>query len=232
MTLRAILVLVLTVAFAAAPAFVPFDGFDPNRYPIPQVNPPVQPAGYAFGIWGLIYAWLAAMALWGVWKHADDPAWDGTRPGLILSLAAGVPWLSVAQVSPVWSTLLIWVMLAGALWALVRAPHGQEWVLGGPIGLYAGWLTAASCVALGLFLAGWGVPPFGETGWAIVCLVIALSITLAVQRMRYSLTLSIAVVWALVGVVVANGSTIVGLCAGAGAVGLALLTLFKRFRIA
>ena len=54
--LKSILVALAALAFAASPLLVPgFGGFDPNRFPVPQENPPVQPAGYAFAIWGLIY---------------------------------------------------------------------------------------------------------------------------------------------------------------------------------
>ena len=51
--LTAALTLILSVAFAASPFLVPgFGGFDPNQFPVPQINPSMQPAGYAFSIWG------------------------------------------------------------------------------------------------------------------------------------------------------------------------------------
>ena len=44
--LSAILVLVLTGTFLASPLFTsPFAGFRADQLPIPQINPPVQPAG-------------------------------------------------------------------------------------------------------------------------------------------------------------------------------------------
>ena len=62
----AILCLLLSIAFAASPLLTPgFGGFDADQFPIPQDNPPVQPAGYAFAIWGLIYAWLILGLGWG-----------------------------------------------------------------------------------------------------------------------------------------------------------------------
>lgn len=61
------LILILTIAFAVSPAFTtPFSGFSVHQLPIPQIDPPIQPAGYAFSIWGLIYSWLIVSAVFGV----------------------------------------------------------------------------------------------------------------------------------------------------------------------
>lgn len=228
MTLRAFFVFALTLAFLVTPFLVPFDGFNPDLYPVPQVTPPVLPAGYAFSLWGVIYLWLAAMASIGLWRHREDAAWDATRTGYIISMSAGVPWLSVAEVSPFWATLMIWVMLGGAIWALVKAPHTSEWTLGGPLGLYAGWLTAASCVALGLTGAGWGVGGLSDVTWALIALCLALCIALAVLWRRPGLTYGLAVIWALIAVMVRNefaGS--VTLLAGAGAVVVLVWTVLQ-----
>ena len=62
----AILVLIAAIAFALSPVIFPgFAGYDADLFPIPQENPPVQPAGWAFSIWGLIYLWLILGALEG-----------------------------------------------------------------------------------------------------------------------------------------------------------------------
>ena len=57
--LTAFAVLAAAIAFALSPlASSGFAGFSADQFPILQDNPPVQPAGYAFSIWGVIYAWL------------------------------------------------------------------------------------------------------------------------------------------------------------------------------
>ena len=71
----AYLTLLLTATFVLSPLVTnPFSGFRADQLPIPQIEPPVQPAGYAFAIWGLIYSWLAISALFGVAKRAEDDA--------------------------------------------------------------------------------------------------------------------------------------------------------------
>ena len=50
---KAVLVLVACIAFVLSPFLAqPFTGFDPAQMPLAVDKPPIQPAGYAFSIWG------------------------------------------------------------------------------------------------------------------------------------------------------------------------------------
>ncbi|MDX1822672.1 MAG: TspO/MBR family protein [Alphaproteobacteria bacterium] len=199
-----LLVLLAALAFALSPLVSSgFNGFAPDQFPVPQDNPPVQPAGYAFAIWGVIYLWLIAGAVYGVWDRATDPDWEPMRPALIVSLVIGAGWIPVAQLSPLWATVLIWAMLMTAVLALLRAGQADHLWLRAPIALYAGWLTAASSVALGLILAGYGYVDAQVAAYGGITL--ALVIALLVQALRPDApAYPAAVIWALVGVLVAN----------------------------
>lgn len=218
------LTLILTATFVVSPAFTdPFMGFTADQLPNPQINPPVQPAGYAFAIWGLIYGWLVVSAVFGVWKRADSPNWDHVRAPLIVSLAVGTPWLAIANVSAIWATVTIFIMAGAAILALIRAPKMDRWWLQAPVGIYAGWLTAASFVSLGSTAAGYGIV-LGSLGWAYLAIVLALGVALAVMARKpaapeYALT----VIWALVGIIVANLS---------GALSVVILALAGIFMVA
>jgi hypothetical protein len=226
--MKAILVFCSAVAFAVAPFMVPFDGFDPTLYPVPQDSPPTQPAGYAFSIWGPIYLWLLASAAFGLFKRAEDPRWDAGRWPLFLSLAIGTAWLSVAQVSPVMATVLIWAMLGLALLALFRAPADDLPWLAAPVGLYAGWLTAASAVSIGLLAAGYGV--LGGEAAAFAAIALGAVIALFVVRRTANPGYAAAVVWALVALVVRNGSENLGVATAAGLAALAITALYLQSR--
>jgi len=223
--MKAILAVTATMAFALVPFMTDgFAGFRPDQFPIPQVDPPVQPAGYAFAIWGLIYLWLLVGAGFGLLKRAEAPEWDAMRWPLIASLVVGAAWIPVAQMSPFWATILIWVMLVTALWALLTAGKRDRIWLRTPIALYAGWLTAAACVALGLMLAGHGV--VNERLAALAMIGLALAIGLVTMALRGDTPeYAGALIWALVGIVVANIGTanwvVLALCAA----GIAVLTL-------
>lgn len=231
--LKAWLTLLFTATFVLSPLVAdPFSGFSADQLPQPQTDPPVQPAGWAFSIWGVIYLWLVISALYGVIRRGDDPVWDWARGPLILSLALGTPWLAVANASAIWATLLILPMAVTAVWALLRAPEDDRWWFAYPVGLYAGWLTAASFVSLGTTLAGYGIG-LDATGWAYVCVALAFVTAWAVQR-RAPLVpaYGLAVVWALAGVVAQNMEDPLGvsILAGAGAVLLALLLIGQMRR--
>jgi len=227
----ALLAFILSITFAASPFFVSdFGGFDPNQFPTPQENPPVQPAGYAFAIWGLIYLWLVVGMGYGLLKRRDDPKWQPMRLALIPSLVVGTIWLPVALVSPVWAAVLIWVMLITALVALFRSPVADRWTAALPVGLYAGWLSAASCVSLGLLAAGYGY--LSSTTAALAAVLLALVLASGVQsQLGRAPSYGIGVIWALIAVVVQNATsnmTVAALTAG-GAVALVIPT-FKAWR--
>lgn len=201
----ALVTLALSVAFAAAPLFSgDFSGFASDLLPYPQINPPVQPAGYAFAIWGLIYVWLIASAVYGLIYHADDPQWNAVRIPLCISLAVGVPWLMIAQVSAIWATVTIFIMALSAIAALHQTPEVRLRWLRVPVALYAGWLTAASFVSLATTMAGYNIGPDAD-GWAIIGIIGALALTIATYRRTQSPMYFGAVIWALIGICFANG---------------------------
>jgi hypothetical protein len=231
-TAIAILAFIFAAAFAISPVFVQdFGGFGPDQFPVPQIDPPVQPAGYAFAIWGPIYLWLLVGMGYGIGWRREDAGWHAMRLALIPSLAVGAIWLAVAVASPVWASVLIWVMLVTALRALFASPVEDRWFASLPVGLYAGWLSAASCVSLGLLAAGYGLV---DATWAALgAIFLALVIASAVQnRLMRAPSYGIAVIWALVAVVVHNlqqGNMTVAALAAGGAVAM-LLPTFKSWR--
>lgn len=230
--LKPALVLLLALAFGLSPLLTPdFRGYDATQFPVRLDAPAILPAGYAFGIWGLIYLWLVLHAGCGLWKRADDPAWDGVRAPLVLSLAVGTVWLYVAVRDPVWASVLIAVMLTGALMALLRAPAVPDrWLLLAPLAIYAGWLSAATGVSLGVLLAGFGWLP--DTGAAVVMLAVVLALAVTVQlRLGRAPEYGLTVVWALIAVCVRNGAgnlAVTGLAAAGCAVMLAAVWRVRR----
>lgn len=199
------LTLVLTLAFAASPLWSgDFAGFTADQLPVPQIDPPIQPASYAFAIWGPIYLWLAISAIYGVIYRAADPAWDAVRVPLCISLGVGVPWLLIAQVSAVWATITIFIMTGSAILALIRTPARDRRWLRGPVALYSGWLTAASFVSLCTTLAGYDVLLNGYH-WAFVGIIGALAVTIATYARAATPVYLFAVIWALIGICANNG---------------------------
>lgn len=221
----ALLVLLASLAFAISPYVSQnFAGYPPELFPVPQVRPPVQPAGWAFAIWGVIYLWLIASAGFGLLRRADDAGWQQMRLPLLGSLGLGIFWLEVAGRAPIPATLMILAMMGLAVLALLRAGGGDRGWLEMPLGLYAGWLTAASGASTGIVLGGFGI--LSEQAAAILCLLAVAALALAVQALRPgALTYAAGVIWALLGVLAANISPLNLPVVLIAAMGIALLAV-------
>lgn len=221
--MKAIAVVCGALAFAAGSAMSSgFGGFDPAAFPYPVEDLPLTPEGYAFSIWGVIFIALIVNAFYGLIKRDTDAGWDATRWPLFMTQTIGAAWIGIAVLSPVMATITIWIMLAGALLALragLKTP--ETWLMHVPLALLAGWLTAASWVALTTTVVGFTALSPVTGSW--IGLAGALATALAVLRVMPQPAYALAVIWALVGVIVANlgGSTAFVAATGAGAALLA-----------
>lgn len=230
--IRALLLLLATAAFGAAPLIVPpFTGYDPGQFPVAIPRPSIQPAGYAFSIWSVIYLWLALHAVLGLWKQADNPEWDRPRLPLTLAIALGAAWLSIANAAPITATVTIWIMAASALAAFLRATTASDrWLLSAPLAIFAGWLSAAAAVSTGVVIAGYGL--LSDTASALAVLALILVIALTIQTRKPAMPLyGLTVIWALFGIVAVNWAPnlTVAFAAWAGIAAMALtLALIRR----
>ncbi len=202
--MRAFIILLATAAFIAAPFVTPpFMGYDPGLFPVYIARPSIQPAGYAFAIWGVIYLWLLVSAVFGLLRR-DDVSWRRTAIWHFGALTLGTIWLAIANGYPLTATATIIVMAGFALAAFLAAnPIKDRWWLQAPLGLFAGWLTAASMVSLGVVVSGYGL--LSDTTTAMAMLTAILAAAILVQTRRQTMpTYSASVVWAAIGVAVVN----------------------------
>lgn len=232
MKTRALILLIVTLAFGAAPFLTPpFRGYDPALFPVNIPRPSIQPAGYAFAIWSVIYLWLFAHAITSLWKRAENPAWDRTRLPLALAIALGSAWLWIAPQAPIAATVTILVMAAAAITAFLRADtETDRWLLSAPIAILAGWLSAAAAVSTGVVIAGYGL--LSDTASAVAMIAAILTLATGVQRQKPRMPVyGITVIWALAGVTVANAglNPVIAILAGLG-IGLMALVLRPTFR--
>lgn len=229
MKIRAIFLLCLAILFAMTPLMLPgFDGYDPEDFPVRILRPAVQPAGYAFSIWLLIYAALILHAGFGLLARDMDPVWDRPRGLLMAAMVCGILWVAFAEDLPVVATIVILTMLAGLLAALRQTSAAQDrlWLMA-PVALFAGWVTAAAGAATGVTLAGLGW--LSDTAAAVAMILAVLVLAAAVQwRIGRVPEYGAAVIWALIGIVAANwglNATVSWLALAGAAVMLAVTLL-------
>ncbi|MCF8486772.1 MAG: hypothetical protein K9G71_16320 [Rhodobacteraceae bacterium] len=232
MKIRALILLIVTLAFGAAPFVTePFRGYDPAMFPVLIARPSIQPAGYAFAIWSVIYLWLITHAVFGLWKRATNPAWDRTRLPLSLAIGIGAVWLGIANGYPILATVTICIMMASAVLAFLWADVDVDrWLLAAPTAIFAGWLSAAAAVSLGVVLAGYGW--LSDTVSAVTMLGVVLAIAVNVQMRRPQMPVyGMTVIWALAGVVAVNWgiNPVVATIAASGIV-IMVLTVATTFR--
>lgn len=221
----------LSFAIVGSTFFVPnFRGYDGTQFPIAQPDPLIVPATYAFIIWAPIYLWLIIGMTWGLFKRRENDDWTRFRVPLVISMAVGTFWLPVAAVNPLAATVMIVVMLAGALGAFLLSPRSDSRFASLPIGLYAGWLSAAACVSVGVAVTGYGLLP--DLTSTIVLVITAIAIGFTVQwRIGRVPTYGLAVIWALVALAVDvwGRADIVAYVALAGALAITVPTI-RAFR--
>ena len=227
------LLLLTTIAFVLAPAFTPaFRGYDPALFPVLIDRPAIQPAGYAFSIWGLIYLWLILHAGFGLLKRRDNPIWARPLWPTVGAVGLGTVWLAIATSAPITATVTIIIMAALAVSAFLIADTDTDpWLLPAPLAVFAGWVTAASAVSTGVLIAGYGV--LSNTGSALAMLVLVLLIAASVQSRRPKMPLyGATVTWAIIGVFIANWglNTTIAIAAAIGALVMALITLLMARR--
>ena len=165
---------------------------------------------------------------WGLWRRRTDPQWQAMRLPLTVSLAIGTLWIAVANVEPLIATVMIIFMAAAATEALLRAP--REIAAWGPVGLYAGWVSAAAGVAMGAVLSGYGVlsPQIAALAILVVLSLVGVAVIWvcpAAPSYLFSLC------WAYMGVIVAGleplNAAVVGL-SGVAILKLTALSLVRR----
>ena len=229
--LTAIVYVILSLTVVGSNFVVPnFRGFDDSLFPVSQPDALLVPAPYAFTIWAVIYLWLIVSAVWGLLKKSDDREFHAMRIPLLVSPGAGTFWLPVATTNPIASTVMICVMLIGAVFAVYKSPQYHAKFAALPVGLYAGWLSAASCVSVGVVLVGYGI--LAETLGAYIFITLASIIGFTVQyTLNRAPSYGIAVIWALVALVVGtyDVNATVSYLAGAGSIAM-LYPTFKAFR--
>lgn len=232
-TLARALLFLATITFVIAPAFTPpFRGYDPALFPVQIDRPAIQPAGYAFAIWGLIYLWLILHAGFGLLKRRDSTVWARPVWPTIGAVALGTVWLAIATSAPITATIAIVIMAALAATALLRADaHSDRWLLSAPLAIFAGWVTAASAVSLGVMIAGYGM--MSNTSAALAMLLLVLLIATTIQSRCPKMPLyGATVTWAIVGILVANQgvNSIVMAAAAMGTVLMAGITVWLARR--
>lgn len=181
-------------------------------------DPPIIPAGYAFAIWGFIYPAALAYAVFQALPRQRENELL-RRVGWFTASAylAMTAWILAAQQNLVWLTvaIIVW-MLASLVGAFVqitsyRAPlsKAERLLVVVPISVHTGWLTVATVanIAAALWASGVRDVFLPAVAWACLMTIIAgLVGALVTYVSRGNRGYGLTIIWALIGIVVANSA--------------------------
>lgn len=208
------LVVIAAVAQIVMPALVnPFrDGNNPVRASEPSQ---IEPAGYAFSIWGSIYLLAVGYAIWQLTPSGrTDPMTVRIAPLAIALYVGSSLWLFAAKYGPIWATMPILAVMAACACAILIGAFATPglsawrwWSIALPFGLYAGWALCATFVNIAEVAPAYGFNRFGLSTSAYAVLSIAAATVLAAIVLSLcdsEYTFAAAIIWALAAIVVAN----------------------------
>jgi hypothetical protein len=192
-----------------------------------QGDSTLRAAGYAFSIWSVIYAGLVFYAVWqALPRNAESPVARAVGWPSVVAIAGCGVWILMSSLSWQWASVAVILISAGAaIAAIVRgAPHGGRAALW-PLGLLAGWLTAASALNILTSATAKGLIGEAQAEPAAVAGLIAVSVIAGVViRRTRSLPYAAAVVWGLIAIVIAERGNVP--VAAIAALGAAFVTGF------
>ena len=203
-------------------------------------------AGFAFAIWGVIYAWLLVYAVrQALPATAESPllkalGWPSVAALLAIGwwiVAAAFDWEIATIVLIFWALLVLLIpLLAGA--AAIRAlPRGDpdRWMTVWPLALLAGWLSIAAPVNLLTVLTGNGDLPAAlpPTAWALLAVAIVAVVALGVTARLRTPAFALPVAWGLIGVFSAEqpGNPVLAFTALAAAIAVVVGAVILVFRL-
>ena len=229
-----LLVILITIGINVLAEALPLNnqstGAISDRYPIL-----VTPAGYAFGIWSVIYLGLILFgfyqALPAQRTHAELARTDGW---VLLSCLANASWIVLWHYNFTNLTLPVMLVLLVSLIAIVarRDPArtaAARWLVHLPFTIYLGWISVATIINVGVVLYNLGFTTLllGPLPWAVIVLFLGALLGLTVGTQPGMLAYALVIAWAYVGIAVKQGgSSPIAWTAGTLALVVTLAALF------
>ena len=215
---RATLVAVFAVTqVLSAPVTSVLLGPSADQGPISDAHrSPVTPAGWAFAIWGLIYAGSLVLAVYQLLPgQPERRVHRRTGWWLVGAFAASTAWVPIFGTRQIWvSQVVIVILVVCLLFATVgfsrsgpAAGAAEQFAFRLPITVYLGWATLACCAGFGTTFRSLGMPQ--EAAWVSdLGVALVLSATIAslfvVGRLLAVAGFVVAACWALVAVAMAT----------------------------
>lgn len=171
------------------------------------------PAGYVFGIWGVIYTGLIAFIIYTSRpSQKDNPIHQKIGYWFIISCIANFTWLILfLNDLVVLSTVAMLVLFVALFIIYTRLEIGKsvvkpvvKWAVHVPFSIYIGWISVATVanITVSLYVEGQVLSFLGINAdiWAVVMMAIAGVLAFGMLYFRKDVAYACVVVWAVVGI--------------------------------
>lgn len=176
------------------------------------------PAGFAFGIWGVIYAALLVFVIWQALPAQRDNPKIARISGLFrINCLANAAWIVVWHYDLLTLSLIVMLVILVTLVRIYRelitdiddAPFTEHLVLYLPFSLYFGWITLATIAnASVLQLAnGWDDVVISAVQWTLLKLALAGAIGATMILRFRDVPFALVVAWGAYGISVMQSAT-------------------------
>ena len=179
------------------------------------------PAGLTFSIWGVIYLLLGAHVLYqlGLFRGSPDSAVDTAllnRVGVLFAVSSMAntalvfAWhhdhISLSAVLIV--VILVCLALITNTLRTVDLTGRRRWFIGVPFSVYFGWTTVAVVANITVLLVSRKWDGFGlaESTWAVIIVLVAMSIGTAIMLRNRDVAYGLVLIWAYIGILIRQTS--------------------------
>lgn len=230
--LRIVALVVLLANICYPPLHHALSGMPTEAEISPKYPTLFTPAGYAFAIWGVIYAAFTAYAVYALLpSQRANSAHDRIAPAFIAYNLLGITWITVfrAELLAASVVVIVAMLVAGivmylkASQAIERGELAAGWRA--PFSLYLGWISVATIAntAVVLVANGWRGGRWDEVSWTLLMIGAAVMLGLIVGHRRRDFIYPAVIAWAALAIYVARRGDHPDVAAAAWLAGIVML---------
>ncbi|MFD2705534.1 tryptophan-rich sensory protein [Salibacterium lacus] len=176
----------------------------------------IQPAGYAFSIWGLIYVLVLLWILRAPFQRREKgDIYRDTQVWIPINFLLNSAWIVAFTMEWILVSTLVIVLLLISLiriYQIIYWKHKRTGFARLPFSIYIGWVSAATVVNIFTWFVWNDIVPFlgmGEVAWTVLMLLILAAVAVVFTRVNRDVWYSLVFIWVYAAVFVKNEQNLI-----------------------
>jgi|GEM_PF-2898718 len=205
---------------------------------ISQLNKPlIQPIGFTFSIWSVIYFWLFVWFIYSFFKFApSDKVYASIKYALPLNFTLNALWVLTFTNS---NFLFSCICISGVLVTItvvyfkLKQFTSLSWLFTGVFSIYLSWISIATIVNIYSYLnkltpAFWNVSE--QLVFSIIALILMLLFSSYMLIREHDVLVPLTTIWSFIGIALNKASTLLSIICYAFSLALFLLIIYFVFK--